>query len=141
MQSPYDSTSLKPISEHIFQDESEGWFLTNLAAIREKFDGKIQQLNTREMKLDTLGEFPLAKNSLPLLQRKLMHEGIELTVNEMFARSHIPIYSDKSGSLAYIPTEGANICRYFYDLWRFEDDIETDPVIAGFAVLASYAGL
>lgn len=143
MKSPFDSSDLVPVRPAVHRDKAGGYLIDDIGKIRAEFDGKIQQLNTREMKLDTLGIFPLAKDALPLMSRSLKFEGKDLVINPLFARSQIPIYGDLKSTCAYIPAEGANICRYFHDLWRLdsEPDQESDAVLAGFAILASYAGL
>lgn len=143
MKSPLDASTLRQIREGLYEDASHGYLITDTAAVRSQYEGQIQQLNTREMKLATLGVFPLAEVSLPLLSRTLAYDGVNLTVPELFKSSQIPVFAGAGGKIAYIPAEGANICRYFHDLWKL-DEGETDEVtavISGFAVLASYAGL
>ena len=127
----------------MFKDSTEGYLITDLPAIRREFEGRIQQLQTREMKLETLGIFPLPKQALPLMTRKLNHAGLELVINPLFMRSQIPIFADEASTCAYIPAEGTHICRYFYDLWHTDSAGATpgDPILEGFAVLASYAGI
>ncbi len=143
MKSPFDSSDLLPVRAAVHRDAAGGYLINDIARIRAEYDGKIQQLNTREMKLDTLGVFPLAKDALPLMSRKLHFDGKDLSIDPLFAKSQIPIYSDQKSTCAYIPSEGANICRYFHDLWRLDTEPEqdSDAVLAGFAILASYAGL
>lgn len=143
MKSPFDSSELVPLRPGVHRDSAGGYLIDDIAKIRATFEGKIQQLNTREMKLDTLGVFPLAKDALPLMERTLNFEGKVLVINPLFAKSQIPIYGDQKSTCAYIPAEGANICRYFHDLWRLDTnpDHDNDAVLAGFAILASYAGL
>ena len=136
---------LVQIRPEVFKDAADGYVIANIPRIRAEFNGRVQQLNTREMKLETLGVFPLAITSLPLLKQETEYNGKKLTINPLFARSQIPIYSDAEGKYAFIPPEGANICRYFFELWQLPE-AETEPgpdeaVIAGFAILASYAGI
>lgn len=136
---------LKKIREGIFNAPGNAYFICDLALLKTEYNGRIQQLNTREMKLDTLGVFPLPKAALPLLDTAVRYENHRLEISPLFVKSQIPIYSEPTGRYAYIPAEGANICRYFYELWlpteeeSNEDTHET--VIAGFMILASYAGI
>lgn len=143
MKSPFDASELVLLRPGVHRDSAGGYLIDDIAKIRAEFEGKIQQLNTREMKLDTLGVFPLAKTAQPLMTRTLNFEGKVLVINPLFAKSQIPIYGDQKSTYAYIPSEGANICRYFHDLWRLDTnpDLDNDAVLAGFAILASYAGL
>lgn len=143
MKSPLDSSELKSVRKHLYGDSMHGYAITDVAEIKKQYEGQVQALQTQEMKLDTLGIFPLAKSSIPLLERQLSFEGTLLRVVPLFRNSQIPLFSDESGKQAYIPPEGANICRYIYDLWKL-DEIpvsDTDAVLGGFAILASYAGL
>jgi hypothetical protein len=148
MQSPFDASLMKNVRSHVFEDAANGYFIADIPAIRAEFDGKIQQLHTREMKLDTLGVFPLAKTSLPLLEKIIVFEGRKLFVPALFAKSQIPIFAHagngpEGSQYAYISAEGASICRYFFELWQ-QDDVETtelETIVQGFAILASYAGL
>lgn len=145
MKSPFDSSELVPVRPGVHRDSAGGYLIDDIGKIRTQFEGKIQQLNTREMKLDTLGIFPLANDALPLMERSLKFDGKDLVINALFVKSQIPIYGDSKSTCAYIPFEGANICRYFHDLWRLDagpdQHDENDAVLAGFAILASYAGL
>lgn len=143
MQSPFDSSNLSLVGPDVYRDASGGYLIDDIGKIRAEFDGRIQQLNTREMKLDTLGIFPLAKDAIYLLTKSMKYGEKALVINPLFAKSQIPIYADVNSTCAYIPSEGANICRYFHDLWRLDTGNIQDPeaVLAGFAILASYAGL
>ncbi|MFO1527474.1 MAG: hypothetical protein U1F16_16000 [Turneriella sp.] len=143
MKSPFDGSEMKELQTGVFRDAAGGYLITDIATIRKNFDGRIQQLNTREMKLDTLGVFPLSKDALPLLEKKVSHAGNDLTIHPLLKNSRIPIYADSASVCAYIPAEGANICRYFHDLWRLDETNlqESEAVLAGFALLASYAGI
>ncbi|MBL8034343.1 MAG: hypothetical protein JNJ69_11610, partial [Leptospiraceae bacterium] len=114
MKSPYDASDAVLLQNGVYRDASGGYLITNIATIRTEFEGKIQQLSTREMKLETLGVFPLAKDALPLLDKTLSYEGVTLTINPLFRKSQIPLYADAQSGYAYIPAEGANICRYFH---------------------------
>ncbi len=143
MISPFDRSELVELRPGVYRDGAGGYLITDIGKIRAEFEGKIQQLNTREMKLETLGVFPLGEDALPLMARSLPFEGKDLLINPLFAKSQIPIYADQKSTCAYIPPEGANICRYFHDLWRLDagNAHDNDEVLAGFAILASYAGL
>ena len=143
MKSPLDSSNLVSVRPGVFRDSAGGYLIDDIVKIRREFDGKIQQINTREMKLDTLGVFPLASDAMHLMNRSLQFNGKDLIINPLFAKSQIPIYGDAASTYAYIPPEGTNICRYFHDLWRLDADsaLDADTVLAGFAILASYAGL
>lgn len=138
-------SDLTKIREGIFTAPGGAYFIANLGLLKAEFNGRIQQLHTREMKLDTLGIFPLPQNALPLLGADVRYEGNKLAVSPLFLKSQIPIYADAGGKYAYIPAEGANICRYFYELWLPPGDESGDDaheiVLSGFMVLASYAGI
>lgn len=143
MKSPLDGSELKQIRAHLYEDSAHGYVITDIGTVKKQYEGQVQALQTQEMKLDTLGVFPLAKPSLPLLEKELSFGGTSLTVIPLFRKSQIPLFSDASGKQAYIPSEGANICRYIYDLWKLDEEpvSDTDAVLGGFAILASYAGL
>lgn len=140
MVSPFDGSPLKEIGTGIFQDNSNGYLLTNPAAVRQQYENHGETLATQEIKLDNLGVFPLAKASLPLLNRELQFNGQILRVVPLLRQSQIPIFSSSDAQVIYIPPEGAAICRYFHELWRSDHAEEQDPVLSGFAVIASYAG-
>lgn len=138
-----DSSTLKKIADYASRDATNGYLIHNVAATRSAFDGSIQQINTREMKLTSLGVFPLQSDAIHLLSEKVTYLGSELSVPPIFKDSHIPIFAAQGSNTAYIPPAGANICRYFNELWR-TDEAEVDAdheVLSGFAILASYAGL
>lgn len=144
MVSPFDASALTEVEQGIYLDKAQGFLITNVAQLKERFEGKIQKLQTQEMKLESLGSFPLPKEALPLMTRVLRHEGIDLVVPEILRKSHIPIFADATKQVAYLSAEGKNICRYFFDLWRLTDDIadsENDEILAGFTILASYSGI
>lgn len=140
-----DPSHFTRLRDGVLKDSAEGYFIEDIKTIKAEFEGKIQQINTREMKLETLGVFPLPTESLPLLKAGHTYAGIKLQVPPLFLQSQIPIYADTAGKYAYIPQAGANICRYFYELWRLsetEDNADGDDVLlGGFAVLLSYAGI
>jgi hypothetical protein len=143
MKSPFDGSELKPVTDDVFQDDSGGYFITNPAAVRRRFPADGYDSNTHEVKLENLGIFPLAKDALPLLQKVLMHDGITLTILPLLQKSQIPLFSSADGHLVYIPPAACAICRYFHELWNGNNE-QTDavvPVLSGFSVLASYAGL
>lgn len=143
MKSPFDASDLVQVRPGVHRDTAGGYLIDDIAKIRAEFEGKIQQLNTREMKLDTLGIFPLAQDALPLMSRTLQYNGKMLSINPLFVKSQIPIFGGTESACVYIPPEGANICRYFHDLWKLdsESEQENDAVFAGFSILASYAGI
>ncbi len=137
-----DVTGLQRITAFASRDGAAGYLIHNIAEARVAFDGAIQQLNTREMKLTSLGVFPLQKEAMPLLAETVIIDGKKLTVPPIFKESQIPVFAAAELNIAYISPAGASICRYFYELWR-TNDTEIDPdqqVLSGFAILASYAG-
>ncbi len=145
MQAVITITGLQKIREGIFTAAGGAYLLSDIPALRAEFDGRIQRLNTREMKLDTLGIFPLPQTAVPLLKQTAEYDGKKLEISPILLKSQIPIYADASGKYGYIPAEGAHICRYFYELWAMPDEEVTENpheiVIAGFTILASYAGI
>jgi hypothetical protein len=145
MQTAITITGLSKIREGIFTAAGGAYLLSDIPALRAEFDGRIQRLNTREMKLDTLGIFPLPQNAIPLLKQTAEYDGKKLEISPIFLKSQIPIYADASGTYGYIPAEGAQICRYFYELWTTHEEETSadqhDIVIGGFTILASYAGI
>lgn len=140
MVSPFDGSPLQELATGVFQDKSNGYLLTNLSAVRQRYERQGEILTTKEIKLDNLGVFPLAKSSLPLLERELEFHGKILRVVPLLRQSQIPIFSSADAQIIYIPPEAAAICRYFHELWHSDHSTETDPVLSGFAVIASYAG-
>ena len=137
-----DASGLQRITAFASRDAASGYWIHNVAEARVAFDGAIQQLNTREMKLTSLGVFPLQSEAMPLLSETVSIEGKILTVPPIFKESQIPVFAAAAHNVAYISPAGASICRYFYELWR-TSDTEIDPdeqVLSGFAILASYAG-
>jgi len=125
-------------------DTSKGVLISEIAALKTRFEGKIQKLNTQEVKLDSLGSFPLPKEAKGLLEATVTQGGLTLAVPEILKKSQIPIFTDPDRKLAFISAEGKSICRYFFDLWRLdseEDLSENDEILAGFTILASYAGI
>ncbi|AFM14588.1 hypothetical protein [Turneriella parva] len=138
-----EASSLHRITTFASRDASAGYVIHDIAAARTAFDGAIQQLNTREMKLDSLGVFPLQKDAQHLLDETVSLEGKMLKVPPIFRESHIPIFATAGQNIAYISPAGANICRYFHELWRMhETELDADQeVFSGFAILTSYAGL
>lgn len=143
MTSPFDGSELKPATDHVYQDSSGGYLITNPAAVRRRFEAAGRDSNTREVKLENLGVFPLAKDALPLLQKELRHAETTLTILPLLRKSQIPLFSSADAQLVYIPAAGCAICRYFHELWTSDSELSeaADPVLSGFAVLASYAGL
>ena len=143
MISPFDGSPLKPVSDHVYQDSSGGYLLTNPGAVRRRFEAAGRDSSTREIKLENLGVFPLAGDALPLLQKELQHDGKQLSILPLLKKSQIPLFSSPDAQLVYIPPAGCAICRYFHELWTSDSDETetTDTVLSGFAVLASYAGL
>jgi hypothetical protein len=138
-----DSSTLKKISDYASRDATNGYLIHDVAATRTAFNGSIQQINTREMKLTSLGVFPLQDDALHLLSENITYLGAKLSVPTIFRESNIPIFAAQGSNTAYISPAGANICRYFYELWRTDEgEIDADhEVLSGFAILASYAGL
>ncbi|MFZ5627501.1 MAG: hypothetical protein ACOY5B_00115 [Spirochaetota bacterium] len=143
MTSPFDGSELKPATDHVFVDSSGGYLITNPAAVRRRFEAAGRDSNTREIKLENLGVFPLAQDALPLLQKELLHNGKALTILPLLRKSQIPLFSSPDAQLVYIPAAGCAICRYFHELWTSDGELtdSADHVLSGFAVLASYAGL
>ncbi|GAB4442470.1 MAG: hypothetical protein OHK0011_24870 [Turneriella sp.] len=143
MTSPFDGSQLKPATDHVFLDSSGGYLITNPAAVRRRFETTGRESNTREIKLENLGVFPLSRDALPILQKELVHDGVKLSILPLLKKSQIPLFSSADAQLVYIPPAGCAICRYFHELWTndAEQDKAVDPVLSGFAVLASYAGL
>jgi hypothetical protein len=143
MTSPFDGSELKPATDHVFVDSSGGYLITNPAAVRRRFETTGRDSNTREIKLENLGVFPLSKDALPLLQKELTHNGVALSILPLLKKSQIPLFSSADAQIVYIPPAGCAICRYFHELWTSETEPSeaVDPVLSGFAVLASYAGL
>jgi len=143
-----DAGKLSRVTDFVFKTPDGGYLIRDTRKVVSANDGRIQKLHTREMKLETLGIFPLPTAALPLLKESVTFEGEKLEVSPLFLRSQIPVFA--RGIFAYIPPEGANICRYFFDLWRLPEEIDETPedvadadaeVIQGFAILASYAGI
>jgi hypothetical protein len=143
MTSPFDGSQLKRVADHVYQDNSGGFFITDPDAIRQRFMGSGPGSGTREIKLQNLGVFPLAADQLPLLQRELEYEGSRLAIPALLKESQIPLFSSTDGQLVYIPPAACAICRYFHELWQTGTDDAAGfvPVLSGFAVLASYAGI
>lgn len=143
MTSPFDGSELKPATDHVFVDGSGGYLITNPAAVRQRFEPAGRDSNTREIKLENLGVFPLAKDALPLLQKQLQHDGRTLTVLPLLRKSQIPLFSSPDAAIVYVPAAACAICRYFHELWTNDNEPgeQAEPVLSGFAVLASYAGL
>jgi len=142
MTSPFDGSPLKPVTDHVYQDSSGGYLLTNPGAVRRRFEAGGRDSNTREIKLENLGVFPLAGDALPLLQKELQHDGKQLSILPLLKKSQIPLFSSADAQLVYIPPAACAICRYFHELWDSDsEETETaDTVLSGFAILASYAG-
>jgi hypothetical protein len=138
-----DTSNLHSVADFASRDTASGYFIHDVTKARAAFEGNIQQLNTREMKLTSLGVFPLQSDALHLLAEKVTYEGKTLEVPAIFRDSQIPIFAAPGSNVAYISPAGANICRYFHELWRTDDaEVEADrEVLSGFAILASYAGL
>lgn len=138
-----ESSTLQRVTDFASRDSAAGYFINNIAQARSAFDGTIQQLNTREMKLTSLGVFPLQNESLHLLNETVTFDGKTLSVPSIFKESNIPVFAATGHNIAYISPAGASICRYFHELWRMsETELDADQeVLSGFAVLASYAGL
>ncbi|MBV6494763.1 MAG: hypothetical protein LDLANPLL_02800 [Turneriella sp.] len=136
-------SSFQKVRDGIFRDDTGAYLITDVERVQAEHEGHIQQLHTREMKLDTLGVFPLAKEALPLLDEKPVLDGTPLVLAALLKKSQIPIFTDSSARMAYIPPAGASICRYFFDLWRrseAQSEKDEDQVVGGFVVLMSYAG-
>lgn len=145
VQNAVHEAGLKNILPAVFQDTAGGYVIDDVNAVKTVFSGHLHQLNTQEMKLDTLGVFPLANASLPLLDQTMTYKGKKLEITPLLKKSRIPIYGGGAANCAYIPPEGASICRYFYELWHTANDenavSDHEEVAAGFAILASYAGI
>lgn len=143
MLSPLDGSPLTERSQHVYQDTIGGYLITDTRAMRRNLNTPELDLHTREMRLDNLGIFPLAKNSLSLLERTLTWEDKKMHIEPLLKKSQIPIFTTEDHVAAYIPPEACAICRYFYELWTSSEKptSEVDPVLAGFAILASYAGI
>lgn len=143
MQSPFDASKLHEVSEHVFQDGSGGYLLTNPSAIKKMYENFLQVTNTQEVQLSNLGVFPLAKQSLQLLNQSLAYESQTLTIEPILQKSQIPLFASNDRRTVYIPAEGAAVCRYFHDLWAQESGEEDSlkATLAGFAVIASFAGI
>ncbi len=138
-----DTSTLQKITGYASRDAANGYVIHDITAARAAFDGSIQQINTREMKLTSLGVFPLQSDALHLLSEEVTYLGKKLIVPAIFKDSQIPIFAAPGSNTAYVSPAGANICRYFHELWRTEEvDVDADrEVLSGFAILASYAGL
>lgn len=143
MTSPFDGSEMQPLTDYVYADSSGGYLITNPSAVRRRFEASGRETNTREIKLENLGVFPLASDALPLLQKELRHDGTVLSILPLLRKSQIPLFSSADAQLVYIPAAGCAICRYFHELWSSEGEIadSADPVLSGFAVIASYAGL
>lgn len=145
MQNAVHEAGLKKILPAVLQDAAGGYVIDDIHAVKTAFTGHLHQLNTQEMKLDTLGVFPLPNTSLPLLDQTITYKGKKLEITPLLKKSRIPVYGDGAANYAYIPPEGASICRYFYELWHTANEdtrvSDHEEVAAGFAILASYAGI
>lgn len=143
MPTQVDSSASQRITDFASRDAANGYIIHDIAQARSAFEGNIQQLNTREMKLTSLGVFPLQSDAMHLLSESVFCEGKSLAVPTIFKDSQIPVFAAPGANIAYVPAAGANICRYFHELWRTDEaEIDADSeVLSGFAILASYAGL
>lgn len=119
-----------------------GWFIEMSALkefCRQQFSKKLE---TIEIYLDDLGEFPLKKENIYMVEKDYnvtINEAMQ--VPEILRNSRIPVFYGSTH--VFIPEIAGGICRYFAEMWSPRADLEQSKlseIISGLCIINSFTG-